>query len=294
MVNTQIRCREIAPSDSRSVIDLLTKGFDRERQYWVRAWERLARRATPDGYPRFGYLLECGGDPVGVLLLIHSHPHSSDTTGVRCNVSSWYVEPEFRGYAAVLASRAARHREVTYFNLTPARHTWPILEAMGYKHYAKGFFVGVPALSRPRDHRRVRAVTRDVSPGADLPADEIDLLLAHADCGCFSLICGEVGVRHPFIFGKYRHPLRSRGHWVRGLPLAHLVYCRDLRDFAECAGPVGRFLALRGYAGVVVTANEPVRGAPGRFFGERPRFFKGPNPPRLGDETYSEQVLFGF
>jgi hypothetical protein len=33
---------------------------------------RMAARSVPEGYPRFGTLLESGGRPVGVLLMIVS------------------------------------------------------------------------------------------------------------------------------------------------------------------------------------------------------------------------------
>jgi len=74
------------------VADLLARGFPaRPRKYWTSALARLAARGAPDGCPRFGYLLEADGAPVGVLLLIFAESGGA----VRCNVSSWYVEPAY-------------------------------------------------------------------------------------------------------------------------------------------------------------------------------------------------------
>jgi len=101
----KIRSRQINDSDVDGVADLLTKGFRiRSRDYWRRALEKLGSHPTPAGLPKYGYLLESGGVPVGVILLIFSSIPASDAAVTRCNVSSWYVEPAFRGHAALLIS----------------------------------------------------------------------------------------------------------------------------------------------------------------------------------------------
>src|SRR5690348_18468961 len=69
----QVRCREIGEADLDSVADLLTRGFfGRSRDYWMRGLLRQAARDVPQGYPRFGYMLDREGTPVGVLLLLYS------------------------------------------------------------------------------------------------------------------------------------------------------------------------------------------------------------------------------
>src|SRR3954454_8361893 len=89
-----IRSRQIVPGDANAVVDLLTRGFPiRGRDYWSRAFARLEAHATPPGLPKYGYLLEGDGVPVGVILLIFSSVPVGAATTVRCNVSSWYVEP---------------------------------------------------------------------------------------------------------------------------------------------------------------------------------------------------------
>jgi len=52
-----------------------------------------------------------------VLLLIASEAVDDVR---RCNVSRWYVEPEYRVYGTLLVRRALRHRDVTYINVSPA------------------------------------------------------------------------------------------------------------------------------------------------------------------------------
>src|SRR5262245_31730217 len=90
----RVRCRQIGDGDIEAIINLLARGFAvRGRAYWTRAFERLKRHATPPGFPKFGYLLESNGVPVGTLLLIFSRIGTGAQSSIRCNISSWYVEP---------------------------------------------------------------------------------------------------------------------------------------------------------------------------------------------------------
>jgi hypothetical protein len=74
---------------------------------------------------------------------------------------------------------------------------------------------------------------------------------------------------------------------------AYLAYCRDLEDFVRFAGPLGRFLAWRGFPLVVLDSNGPIRGLVGTYSAAYPKYFKGPDQPRLGDLAYSERVVCG-
>src|SRR5215467_9837956 len=132
-----ISCRPIGDMDLHAVVDLLCRGFpERSVEFWTTALDRLAQHPTPAGYPKYGCMLEVQGMPVGVLLLIYSRVPGCAKDRVRCNVSSWYVEPEYRCYAGLLVSQALRHKEVTYFNITPAPNTLPILATQGYRPFS--------------------------------------------------------------------------------------------------------------------------------------------------------------
>jgi hypothetical protein len=232
--------------------------------------------------PRYGYLLESDGI-VGVVLQIFSSLHAGDAIRIRCNMSSWYAKPDFRIYASLLLAQVRSHVNVTYLNITPTPNTLPIVAVQGYSQYTKAIFVAVPALSDV-DARVARVE-------AHLPAhvDQIDhdLLLAHAKYGCINLWCGTGEGAYPFVF---------RPRVVKGvIPHAQLVYCRDLDDLVRFAGPVGRFLALRGRFLVLIDANGPIPGLIGRYFdGQMPKYFIGPDRPRLGDLAYTEAALFGI
>ena len=283
----RIRCRQICAADIGEIVNLLASGFrDRRRGFWACALEQLTEHPTSPGYPRYGYLLECKGTPVGVILLIFSSIVVDGELKIRCNVSSWYVQPAFRSYAAMLASHALRYKQVTYFNITPDPHTLPILEAQGYIRYCAGRFMAAPALSAWSAGSHVQRVTSEICSGDDLPSWERELLLKHARYGCISLTCSSEGRSHPFVF----LPRRKMGM----VPCAYLAYCDHMDDFVRFAGPLGRFLAQRGIPLIALDSNGPIKGLVGRYSGGFPKYFKGPDQPRLGDWAYSERVMFGF
>ena len=282
----RIRCRQIADADLDGLADLLKRGFGarRTRAFWRDALACLQARAVPPDMPRYGYLLENDGVAVGAILLIFATTPGGDA--VRANVSSWYVDPAFRSYAPLLVSQALKLKQVSYLNISAAPHTWPILEAQGYRRYSNGVFVALPALQRSTAGD-VRLLAAAQTPDAPHEPFERELLVAHAAYGCIGLWCETRERAHPFIF-------RPRAV-KRVVPCAQLVYCRDVADVARFAGSLGRFLALRGRPFVVIDANGPIDGLRGRYVdGAMPKFVRGPATPRLGDLAYTETALFGM
>jgi hypothetical protein len=207
---------------------------------------------------------------------------------IHCNLLSWYVDPAFRNYAPLLTRVAQRHREVTY--ISPASWTWPIIETQGFNSYCSGLFFSVPALSRVTPGMTVDIVAPDTPAIAGLPDSESELLARHARYGCLSLVCRATsGETFPFIL----QPLRIRRGWIAP-PAMQLVYCRDIADFVQCAGRIGRALIRRGKISVILDSNGAVPGLAGIFSRARGRkYFKGPHRPRLADLTDTELVLYG-
>jgi hypothetical protein len=286
-----IRCREITEADIDAVADLLTRGFvTRSREYWMQGLRRQAAREIPKGYPRFGYMLDAGGEAVGVLLSLYTSRMSGNEAAVYCNLSSWFVDPKYRNYAALLTKIAQRHREVTYLNISPATWTWPIIETQGFNSYCRGMFFSVPLLSRARPGISVELVSPDTREIAGLRQPETELLARHAGYGCLSLVCRTAGGETlPFIL----QPLRVRRGWLAP-PAMQLMYCRDVAEFVQCAGTIGRTLFRRGKVSVILDSNGPVPGLAGIFSRARGRkYFKGPHRPRLADLTDTELVLYG-
>jgi hypothetical protein len=291
MLAVKPRIREIQESDLDAVADLLTRGFvHRKRDYWLGGLRRQATRSLPSGVPRYGYLLENEGTPVGCLLLMYSTKIVDAETAIFCNLSSWYVDPAFRNFGALFASMAQKRKDVTYFNVTPATPTWPILEAQGFLPYCRGLHFSVPALSLTGRGMTIEAIAPDALAVAGLPGEELELLKRHADYGCLSLVCHTAERALPFVFFSLR---KRRG--VIPLPGMELGYCRSIDDYVRCAGAIGRYLLRRGKPIIIVDANGPIAALPGIYTEARGRkYFRGPHRPRLGDLADTELAIYGL
>jgi hypothetical protein len=295
LVNTMLavkpRIREIAESDIEAIADLLTRGFvHRSREYWMRGLRRQGTRPLPPDTPRYGYLLENEGMPVGCLLLIYSSKIFDGKIASCCNVSSWYVDPAFRNYAAMFASMTQKRKDVTYFNVTPAQPTWPILETQGFKRYCNGLYFSVPALSRGGGDMTVEVVTPDTPSIRDLSEADLDMLKRNAEYGNLGLVCGTAEGALAFVF----LPLRKR-RGIISVPAMQLGHCRSIADYVRCAGAIGRYLLRRGKPIIIIDANGPVTGLAGVYSEARGhKYFKGPHQPRLGDLTDTELAIYGM
>lgn len=283
--SSTVSYRKIGDADVGSIAELLSKGFPgRTRGYWLEVLERLAKHSCPADMPNYGYLMESGGAPVGVILLISTMMHYHGTSTRRCNLSSWYVEPRFRTYAPVLSSQAIKKKDVTYLNLTPAVHTVPILEAQGFSRFTNGQFVVSPLPSIRRATQRTRVVGCKVDPDTHFEPFERDLLLAHAEYGCISIWCVTSGRAYPFVF----LPRIVK----RVVPCVQLLYCREIEDFIQFSSQIGFYLGMRGKLFVLIDSKGPIRGLSGKYFdGISPKYCKGPVLPRLGDLAYTELAM---
>ena len=283
----KIRCREIGDADLAGIADLLAKSFTNRENQELRL-RRLAERHSPDGLPRFGYLIEQDGRLVGAILTIFSKLSLAGTSATRCNLSSWHVEPEYKAYGTLLISQALKHKDVVYLNVTARPSVRPIVEAQGFSRYSEGLFVAAPLLTPS-----LTATTTIVGagePSNNSPAlrglgpSEQSLLSDHSHYGCLSLACETSEGIQPFVFARRD---------LKGLiPCMQLVYCRGIDEFVRLAGVIGRVLARRGIFLVTIDATKPIRGLAGKYYpGKMPKFIKG-GSVRLGDLAYTNVALF--
>jgi hypothetical protein len=284
----RVRTREILESDIGPVTCLLASGFSRStRNDWLHIFAGLAEHQAPAGLPKYGYLIESEGAPVGAILVISSVVTNSGVSTIRCNLSSWYVSPAYRSFAHLFISRILKNKAVTYINVSPAPHTLPLITVQGFSRYCDGqFFALSMPFARSRDPQ-TKVVLVDTLPGSYFETFELDLLQTHAKYGCMSLWCTTPDRAYPFVF---------RSRVIRGcLPAVQLVFCRDIDEFVRFARPIGRFLVRQGIFCVMIDANGPIPGLVGIYRdGSRPKYYKGPVRPRLGDIAYTESALFGI
>ena len=157
-----VLCRLITDDVIDQVVDCLKRGFPhRPKSYWVSALDKLARRAAIEDYPRYGYALEAKGQIVGVVLLIFSRREGEAGSYIRCNISSWCVDTEYRASGVLLHVTAVKRKEVTYLNISPAVRTRPAIEALGFQRFSNGQIFSAPILSTFQRNVRVRSFTAD-------------------------------------------------------------------------------------------------------------------------------------
>lgn len=269
----RVRCRQIAERDLELLADFLAEGFPlRARDYWQAGLARLSTLPPIESMPRFGYVLESEQDIVGVLLLLLSRRGEQ----IIANVSSWYVRPSHRAHSTLLVSMATKLKHVIYLNASPAPHTWPTLQATGWRPYNFGRSAVLPALGLGGG-----------KIGEAIPADlpERALLEDHRGFGCISLVCEKDGKQAPFVF-KPRRIARPP------LPMMELIYCRETAEFVRCAAALGRYFLRRGYPGFLVDGK--IVGLLSHYTANKePRFYKGPRAPEINDLAYTEKVIFG-
>jgi hypothetical protein len=279
----KVLCRTIEDADLASVVDLLFDGFaERTREFWQRAVDQLARRDIPQGYPRYGLLLEAEGRPVGVILLIYARIEDGEDRYVRCNVSSWCAVPQYRALASVLISRAVKYPEVTYVNLTPMPRSEPTLGERGFSRYGFGRFVTLPGLSPPWNGTEVETYAQGGLAKGEVTPWEEAMLADHTRLGCLVLIARRGGKASPFVFTRHGNTLKNT------VPQFLLIYCRSISDFVAHAGPLVRQLWRGGPAAIAINAKAPIEGLYGLFRPGQGQYYCGPRAPRLGDLAYTE------
>jgi hypothetical protein len=267
---SRVRCRPIAENDFDGLADLLTRGFARTRRdYWMRGFARWKNLPVIEELPRFGYLLEGRFGPVGAILSISSRRGER----VFCNLSSWYVEPQYRSHATLLMSLATKLRHVTYLNASPAPHTWRTLQAHGFAPYNFGRSAVFALPGRG-------AVSEDIPAG--LP--EAQLLRDHRSMGWISLAVEKDGIISPFV-------LKPRRLERQKLPMMDVMFCRGADDLKRCLPALARYFLPRGSMGFLMDGDMEARLSH-YAEGKEPRYFKGPHRPLLGDLAYTEKVLF--
>jgi hypothetical protein len=288
---SKIVCREILDGDIEAVATLLARGFSsRTRDYWLRGLKREQVREIPDGYPRYGYMLEHEGRAVGVLLVLYAQTLRYGQPAVMCNVGSWYVDEAFRGQGPRLVRSALSREDVIYTDTTPSVPTYSFVERIGFKRYCSGLFFSLPLLARVNPDIRTEIVAPDSTTVSGLPAAEAELLVTHARYGCLSIVCRTPQGPEPFIL----LPFRIRQGKI-ALPAMQLIYCRNIESYKRCAHAIGREVLWRGRPVVILDANGAVDGLFGIYTEKRGRkYFRGPHTPALADLTNTEPVLFGL
>jgi hypothetical protein len=279
-----VRTREIAEPDIDAVAELLGQGLGYPAKAYLQIFNILKNHETPEGFPKFGYLLEANGSIAGGIILIFSSAPGDDGPAIRCHVTGWYVDPVYRSFASMFSQKALRYKNVTYMNLSARPATRPIIEAQGFMKFSQGQFAAVPLACSLLGRGEGEVAALNAAPKGSYDPYDRDLLASHQAYGCIAFWCLSEGRAYPFVF----QPRLIK----RVIPGAQLIYCRDIGGLVRFAAPIGRHLALHGRFLISVDSNEAIKGLPGKYFdGVQPRWYRGLKP-RLGDLAYTLPAMF--
>jgi hypothetical protein len=282
-----IALRQIEEHDHSALTDFLAPSFGYPSSFFTELFEKLRYRETPAALPKYGYLLQNDEKLVGCLLLIFTPVEQAGKASIRCHVTSWFVEPEYRPMASLYFSRALKLKGVDYLNVSARPWVRPIIENQGFRKYSNGQFLMSTWVNALVAARRSHAKIVDSELPQGRSSDfERKLMRDHAEYGCICLWCVEGDEAFPFVF--HQRPFK------RILPGVQLVYCRDMESFVRYARPIARYLAARGQLLLRVDANGPIKDLVGTYLdGVDPRFAKG-NAPRQGDLAYTQMAMCPF
>jgi fatty-acyl-CoA synthase len=190
------------------------------------AWRRLFDYPWLNDKPDLGHLLTAGNEIVGFLGAIYASRKIRGKTGVVCNLTSWYVLPQYRGRGVELLDAAIRKEHVTFTALTPAPAVILMLEAMGFARLntrriqllplLHGDTLREPGVLISFDPERVR---RSLDDEQRLIFDD------HARYDCL-LLSATIGSEHAFLVVK------RRTGWLRSsdrgkIPYSEILHCSN-------------------------------------------------------------------
>src|SRR5688572_17763039 len=165
-------------------VSILSRGFpSRPPSFWKESMERLAayRRAT--GGPPIGRLMTVEGRRVGVILTIASKHRSGERERDVVNLSSWYVEDEYRWLALRMLERIVADENVVFTDLSPSPQTARLNEQLGFHTAAEGLRLHFLPWTAVSSRSSGRMVPFERIPPGVIPAPELELLAHHRDLG---------------------------------------------------------------------------------------------------------------
>jgi hypothetical protein len=275
--------REISFEALDTTLPILSRGFPGMRRGgWSAAIDRLRRFGVSGPKTRAGYVLEQKGRDVGVILTIPSS-RPDDPARPIVNLSSWYVDPEYRWRAPHMLQSVTASDTTLYTDLTATPSVRTMIERFGFRGWTEGTLVFVlPQFALGF------AKGSQMMPLRDLPSNAFSepmhrMLEQHAalDCVVGGLWDGEA--LHPVVFSRKNY---------RGIRAARLIFADDRATLFAHLPAISRFLLREKFLLLAVNADYRERIA-GSIFTHRsaPAFYKGAQAPAPCDLAFSEFVF---
>jgi acetoacetyl-CoA synthetase len=156
--HSSVKVRPVEAGHIPRMIAFLREGFvphispEALRRLFEYSW------AVPAEKPNLGFALWSGEEVVGFLGAIYAERPTPGGLVKTCNMSTWYVRPDFRWAAMKLLYAVMAQSSYAIINLTPSPGVRRIMEALGFQtidqrklvylpwHYGRGMFRSGPEL----------------------------------------------------------------------------------------------------------------------------------------------------
>ena len=276
---------DIRAENIDQAVTLLDKGFPAHGiAFWRSMLTRIKQMHKRQSVSSHGELLLNDEEPVGVLLKIqHRAPNISKPI---VNLSSWYVEPDFRWYAPRMLLKATADKEAIYTDLSPSPEVFNLNEKLGFKTVSSGQLLFPLPLTSLIPSGNCKVVSATKIDASELHSELHHFIMSHHADRSESLIFNEGGELHPAIF-----QLRKR----RGLLTANLIYSDNLIALQRNSAAIARHLLGKGIMFMTMPAIETTRPKGSfRLKSFKPQQVKGDWQANIVDQTYSEAILLPY
>ena len=290
-----LHIRPAVPEDMEPLCRFLDQAFSADGESRA-SWRRLFDYQWFGEKPDLGFILARDDEIDGFLGTIYARREIRGETHVTCNLSSWYVRPDYRGWGTALLATATRDESITYTGLTPRPVSRPILKALRFTPLVERKIV-MPPLFQAETLRASRP-TISFDPGVvrrSLDERQQRIFDDHAPYECLQLVL-QARSEQAYIVAK-RHTmslqrLRRRLPFRAKLPYSEILYCSAPSLLARHLEYV-KLSILRRQRTLALAADErlfpvPPRGIPKRDYA----VYRSPLlSARDLDKLYSEFVL---
>ena len=260
------------------------------------AWRRLFDYNWLDEKPNLGFVLTIENEIIGFLGTIYAWRKIRGKAGLVCNLTSWYVVPQYRGWGAALLAAAVRNERVTFTSLTPGPIAKQMFEPMGFARL-NGRKLALPPLLHV-DTLRERPPVISFNPETvrgSLDDEHRRVFDDHAAYDCLQASL-RAGSEQAYLVVKRRAGGTARLNRLfptnSKLPYSEVLYCSDPRLLARHLERA-KLAIMRRQSTLLLVCDEhlfPARPRGVSF--EAPTFYKSPlfEAHEL-DKLYSELAL---
>jgi acetoacetyl-CoA synthetase len=219
-IGEQVVVRPARFDDRETIYRLLEAGFPRIRNPAL--WQRLFDYPWSRRPPTDGFVLVADQTIVGFLGTFYAARVIRDKRDVVCNLTSWYIDPAYRGWGAAMLSAVLEHDDFTYTALTPAPLPKALFKAMGFTDITDRSLILLPFQHAHTLRNRPQISFLPLEIRQHLTDSERQLFDDHVDTACLHVLVRDSD-QHAYLLVKRRHYKLTP--WSPWLAASKVLYC---------------------------------------------------------------------